>query len=150
LESIGAVLLRLGDLVAGQLARGDGVHALDAVGDVAIGDALHFEHMQAAELGDLLEGKRCVVDQPDGGRFGHERGTVHRSCNTCKKKGVLSTPKGHESEPDSHEGEGLYIGAAASIGKCFRLAKRADPSRRAFGPPRDEGRYSTTSTILPM
>ena len=71
------VLLGLGDLLAGELAGGDRVHALDAVGDVAVGDALHFEHVQAAELGDLLEGERGVVDQPDGGRLGHQRGAVH-------------------------------------------------------------------------
>jgi hypothetical protein len=28
--------------------------------------------MQAAEISDLFEGHRRVVDQPDGGRLGHE------------------------------------------------------------------------------
>jgi hypothetical protein len=60
------------DLVAGELAGGDGVHALDAVSHVAIGDALHLEHVQTAELRDLLEGQGGILDQPDGGRLGHQ------------------------------------------------------------------------------
>jgi hypothetical protein len=29
--------------------------------------------VQAAEIGDLDEGKRGILDQPAGGRVGHER-----------------------------------------------------------------------------
>ena len=47
--------------------------------DVAVGDALHLEGVEAAELGDLVEGQRGVVDQPDGGRARHDR-LVHRSA----------------------------------------------------------------------
>ena len=74
--------VRLGrlDLLAGELAGGDGVQPLDALGHVLVGDALHLERMQAAEIGHLLEGERGVVDQPDGGRLGHQGSFVgHRS-----------------------------------------------------------------------
>mgnify|MGYP007112924156 CR=1 FL=1 len=50
-----AVLLASGDLLARQLARHDRVHALDALRRFAIGDRLHLEWMQRAELRDLLE-----------------------------------------------------------------------------------------------
>ena len=38
-----------------------------------VGDRLHFQDVQAAKFGDLLEGERGVVDQPGGGRVRHER-----------------------------------------------------------------------------
>ena len=44
-------------LLAGELPGGDGVEALDAGGDFAIGDAADFERMQLTEFGDLLEGQ---------------------------------------------------------------------------------------------
>src|SRR4029450_5179334 len=34
---------------------------------------VHSKHMQPAELGDLREAKRGVVDQPGGGRMRHQR-----------------------------------------------------------------------------
>jgi hypothetical protein len=37
---------------------------------LAVGDALDLERVQAGEVGDLLEGERGVVDQPDGGGLG--------------------------------------------------------------------------------
>ena len=47
---------------------------LDALRGFAVcGDRLHLERMQAAELRDLLEGKRRVVKQPDRRRLGHQR-----------------------------------------------------------------------------
>jgi hypothetical protein len=73
LEAQLGILLGLFDLLAGQLAGGHRVLALDALGHVFVGDAFHFQRMQAAEIGDLLEGERGVVDQPDGGRLGHQR-----------------------------------------------------------------------------
>ncbi len=42
--------------------------------DSHVGDRLHLERMQSrAELRDLLEGKRGVVDQPDRGRLRHQK-----------------------------------------------------------------------------
>ena len=66
-----------GDLLARQLAGHDRVHALDALRRLAVGDRLHLERMQPAELRDLLEGERGVVDQPDGGRLGHQKRIGH-------------------------------------------------------------------------
>jgi len=39
-----------------------------------VGHCLHFEDVQAAELGDLLEAERGVVDEPRSGRVRHQRG----------------------------------------------------------------------------
>ena len=71
-QRVAGVCLTLGDLLAGQLATGDRVKALDALGHVAVGDALHFEFVEVAEFGDLLEGKGGVLNQPDCGRLGHQ------------------------------------------------------------------------------
>ena len=66
------IFLGLFDLVMGELAGGDRVDALDSLGHVLVRNTLHLEGMHADELGDLLEGERGVVDQPDGGRLGHQ------------------------------------------------------------------------------
>ena len=130
LQAIGGVLLGLGDLVAGELAGGDRVHALDAVRHVAVGDALHLEHVQAAEFGDLLEGERGVVDQPDGGRFGHQGGTVHDGLNTCKNAAASLAPFRRESQCDEHEGEwALY-----RVPLRQSIASRAEGSHSAAAP----------------
>jgi len=72
LEALARIFFRFGDLLAGQLAAGDRVLALDALGHVLVGDALHFQRMQAAEIGDLLKGQSGIVHQPDGGGLGHQ------------------------------------------------------------------------------
>src|SRR3712207_7346799 len=45
----------------------------------AIGDALHLQRVQAAEVGDLIEREARILDQPDGRRLGHQ-GFVHASA----------------------------------------------------------------------
>lgn len=40
---------------------------------VAVGDGLDLERMQTAKRRDLIKGQGRVLDQPYGGRFGHER-----------------------------------------------------------------------------
>ncbi len=60
------------DLVVGQLAVADRVDALDPLGDLAVGDRLDLERVQAAELGDLVEGEPGVLHQPHRGGLGHE------------------------------------------------------------------------------
>jgi hypothetical protein len=37
-----------------------------------VGDRLHFEDMEPAKFRDLVETERGVVDEPAGGRMGHE------------------------------------------------------------------------------
>src|SRR5204862_215481 len=56
---------------------------------IPVGDSLHLERMQFAELGDLLEGKRGVLDEPDGGRLWHQRLTGHGKISS-----VLRPPAG--------------------------------------------------------
>jgi len=63
-----------GDLLAGQLAGGDRVEALDALGGIAVGDGFDLERVQLAEFRDLVERQRGIVQQPHGGGFGHQGG----------------------------------------------------------------------------
>ena len=64
------------DLLGGGLAVGDRVEPLHLDRDLAVGDRLHLELMQAAEIGDLLEGEGGVLDEPHGGGFRHQ-GSSH-------------------------------------------------------------------------
>ena len=64
--------LTAGDLLGGGLAVRHRIETLHLIGHFAVGDGLNLERMQAAEIGDLLEGERGVLDQPYGGRLGHQ------------------------------------------------------------------------------
>ena len=70
------IVLRLVDLLARQLPGQDRVEALDPLRGVAVGDRLHFKRVQLAEIGDLVERQRGIVQQPDGGRLRHQRAAV--------------------------------------------------------------------------
>src|SRR6185437_7438351 len=83
LEPGARVLLAALDLLEGELAIGDRVEPLHLHRDLAIGDRLDLERMKAAELADLVEGERGVLDQPDGGGFGHQR-QRHRSSSIAR------------------------------------------------------------------
>ena len=74
--------LGLLDLLAGQLAGQDRVETLDALRGVAVGNRLHLERVQLAEIGDLVEGQASVLDQPDGGRLGHQRCVSHSEISS--------------------------------------------------------------------
>src|SRR5262249_56240885 len=68
-----------GGVVEGGLGGGGGVDGVDALRHVAVGDALNLEHVQTAQLGNLLESKGGVLDQPHGGGFRHQEFAVaHR------------------------------------------------------------------------
>jgi hypothetical protein len=71
------VLLGSVELFAAELAVGDRVGAADVARHFAVGDAAHFQRVQAAEIGDLLEGQRGVVHEPDGGRLRHQDVSGH-------------------------------------------------------------------------
>src|SRR5207302_3055066 len=78
-EAIGRVLLALLDLVAAQLPRPNRVHALDALGGVAVGDRAHLQRVHFCEIGHLIEGQRGIVDQPHGSCLRHQRCIAHGS-----------------------------------------------------------------------
>ena len=81
LHAIVGIGLSLVDLVLGQLMRPHRIAAGQLACGGVIGDRLHFQDVEAAELGDLLEAERSIVDQPRGGRMGHERlGHGETSC----------------------------------------------------------------------
>ena len=65
------------DLLARELAGQHRVEPLDPLRGVAVGDRLHFERVQLAEIGDLVERQRGVLDEPDGGRLRHQRRGRH-------------------------------------------------------------------------
>jgi hypothetical protein len=77
LEPVVRVLFALLDLVAGELAGRNRVHALDALGGVAVGDGADLERVHFGEIGHLIEGQRGIVDQPHGGRLGHQGCIAH-------------------------------------------------------------------------
>src|SRR5579864_8364686 len=71
LQACRRVGLAAPDFLGGELAVGDRIEPLHLRRDLAVGDRLYFERMQPAELGDLVEGKARVLDQPDGRRLRH-------------------------------------------------------------------------------
>ena len=71
------VVLRLLDVFARQLPGEHRIETLDALGGVAIGDRLDFEWMQFAEVGDLVERQRGVLDQPNGRCLRHQQRMGH-------------------------------------------------------------------------
>src|SRR6185437_185573 len=111
LEAQLGVLLRRLDLLAGELARRHGVLALDTFRHVLVGDALHLQRMQAAEFGDLLEGQRGVVDQPDGGRLGHKWFVGHRFSLSRAR---LSAPSLRSNVQLSRKAALLAVGATSA------------------------------------
>jgi hypothetical protein len=70
------VLLDAPDLVAGQHAGPHRIKPADSRRHLAVGDALYLKRVQAAELGDLVEGQARVLDQPDGRGLRHQR-SIH-------------------------------------------------------------------------
>ena len=71
------------DLFLGQLPVLGRVLTHDAARDVTVGDAFDLELVQVTEIGDLLERKGGVVDQPNGGRFGHQWGLLGHATLLC-------------------------------------------------------------------
>ena len=72
LERIAAVLLARLDLALRQLARMDRIAPGVFRACQIVRHGLDFEDVQAAEFRDLFEAEAGVVDQPGGGRMGHE------------------------------------------------------------------------------
>ena len=109
------VLLGRGDLLAGELAGGDRVVALDAGGDLAVGDAFDLERMQLAELGDLVErSARC--SRPARRRW-LSASAARRSWWACslgsvRPRGSGRWPGGGAASKNKTRGGCLLIGAA--------------------------------------
>ena len=77
MQPVVRILLRLGDLLAAELAGRNRIITLDAGRDLAVGDAFDLQRMEFAELGDLVEGQRRVLDQPYSGGLRHQRDVGH-------------------------------------------------------------------------
>ncbi len=59
--------------VGSETSVADGIAAGQLGAGGVVCDRLHLQDVEAAEVGDLLEAERGIVDQPGGGRMGHER-----------------------------------------------------------------------------
>jgi len=109
------------DLDLVELVVGDRVETLDPGRHVTVGDALDFQLVQATEVGDLLEAEGGVVDQPDGGRLGHQGFCHHQSRpSSCKVRMARHSPEGPATaagRASSISGNGAYISAPVPIGK---------------------------------
>ena len=68
LERIIGVSLALFDCLVGQFTGADRVAAGQLGRGGVVSDRLDLKNMKPAELGDLLEGQRCILDQPGSGR----------------------------------------------------------------------------------
>ena len=73
LQLVDGVALPLLDLLEGEFARTQRIAPGELGRGGVVGDRLHFQDVQAAKFGDLLEGQRRVLDKPAGRRMGHER-----------------------------------------------------------------------------
>ena len=142
LQDVAVILLAARDLLARELAGRDRVHALDALRHVAVGDALHLQHVQAAQLGDLLEGQRGVLDQPHGGCFRHQEFAVtHRGPFRDRQGHCPSRPRhagscaGLRAYSASQRGHATAVPAPAQ--KSCTAAPHASPDARE---PADEAR----------
>jgi hypothetical protein len=71
------------DLLAAELAGEHGIEALDALRGITVRDRLHLERVKLAEVGDLIERERGVLDQPDGGCFRHQRRCGHGEISSA-------------------------------------------------------------------
>ncbi len=72
LQLVGFIALALADFFARQHAARNRVNAAHVLGHVAIGDAFDFQIVEAAKICDLRKGEAGIVEQPDGGRLGHQ------------------------------------------------------------------------------
>src|SRR5262249_51454767 len=81
----------LAALLARQLAGQHRIETLDALRSIAIGDCLHLEGMKVAELGDLIERQGGVLDEPDGGRLGHERCGGHGEFSSTLRSPLIKS-----------------------------------------------------------
>ena len=72
LQLVRRIFLGPFDLVARELSVHQRIQPLDPLSRLAIGDRLDLQRVHRAEFCDLVEGKRGVVDEPDGRRFRHQ------------------------------------------------------------------------------
>jgi len=74
----------------------DRVEPLDGQRRFAIRDRLHLERVEFAELGDLVERQRGIIQQPNGGRFRHQR------CGCRHRKNLLQASPAVPGEAVDH------------------------------------------------
>ena len=72
MQPVFRIRLPLLDLFVSQFAGAERIAPGQFGGRGVVGDRLDFEDMQATKLRDLFECQRAIVDQPGGGRMGHQ------------------------------------------------------------------------------
>ena len=82
------VVLAMLDVFKRELAAGHRVLPDDADRDLAVGDALDLQAVQAAELRDLIESQAGILDQPDSGGLRHQRTSHSKSLVFSSLAGV--------------------------------------------------------------
>ncbi len=75
------MVIRIGfgvvDFFARQLTREDRIEALDSLGGIPVRNGFDLERVQFTELGDLIEGQRGILNEPNGGCLRHQRRLGH-------------------------------------------------------------------------
>src|SRR5262249_57713248 len=98
-----------------------GVGALDCVGGVAMGNGFDLQGVQFAELGDLVERQRGVVQKPDSSRLRHQW------C--CGRHGKISStlrpPLGRSTRSSMMIGKWPEYRGRGPIMQLFRLTDEA-------------------------
>ena len=67
----GRILFAAGNFVRRQLTAGNRIQPDDVKSDVAVGNRLHFQLVQFAEIADLFKSQSRIFNQPDGCCLGH-------------------------------------------------------------------------------
>jgi hypothetical protein len=71
-EPMVRVSLTFSKLVTGELTGYDRIASDDALNPLIVCDGLHFERVELAEIGNLVERQSCIFNQPDCGRLRHK------------------------------------------------------------------------------
>ena len=87
LQAIRRIGLAFLDLAMGQLARMDRIAPGVLRAGEVVRHCLDLEDVQAAEIGDLLEAERGIVDQPGSGRMRHQGSGLGHGFSPVKIEG---------------------------------------------------------------
>ena len=97
-QLVGRIGLALFDFRTRDLAADNRIQPLDALRCLIIGNRADFQRVQAAEFRNLVEGEGGVVNQPDGGRFGHQRFVGHLMHSFSLARFPERAVAGHRNE----------------------------------------------------
>ena len=136
-QDVSVILLATADFLAAQLAVGNRIHALDAVGNITVGDAFDLQRMQATEFRDLLKRQGRILHKPNGCGLGHQRFAIAHgrafvptgAGSPCRPIGEKCAEKAAYSpgRPPHATGSGPEASSAATQHHCT-AARCRDPA----------------------